>query len=173
MVRDDDSVDSVWDVAKGLAKAVSNVGDKFLELAAEVPSSWMGDTRWVLCWRAVVFAGLTRARCCCCSILNCRLRKRSISSSSGEAFPDDKAAAFSMSVPPSSSTRLVAPSTGSSESSFPPGLSAAAADPPFRRRAGPDSLVCGGTAAEVEEVEVGVGVGDCLVMATGVDADGV
>ena len=82
-----DSVEVVAPVGNGLgvlAKAPSRVGD-----IVEMGSSLMGDTlrapKPVLPVLAVTF--LMRWRCCCCRIFSCRLRRRSISSSSGEASP--------------------------------------------------------------------------------------
>jgi hypothetical protein len=121
MVRDDDSVDSVCDVASGLAlvamglaKAPSRVGDMF-EVA--VGSSLMGEMRRMPCM-ADVAALLTRARCCCCSTFNCRLRNRSISISSGDAFPDDKSLSTSKAFRPSTTSSAASDSLPASTCFF-------------------------------------------------------
>lgn len=76
-----DSVEVVCAVGSGLAKAPSRVGE-----IVEAGSSLMGDTRRALnvVADAAFPGGFVLVRCCFWIAFSCRLRSRSISSSSGE-----------------------------------------------------------------------------------------
>ena len=167
-----DSVDVVAAVSKGLgvlAKAPSRVGDM-----AERGSSLMGDTlrapRPALGPLGETF--FMRWRCCCCRIFSCRLRRRSISSSSGDALSRGRrsvaarslapplAASWAsslMSVSVSVAEALSSSSSSSSSSGRGPGergsksaddLASAA----LRGRRGSDGRVLGGEAVVEEAV---------------------